>query len=144
MANGIVSAATNLLDALDALAAQQTAGDDYSEAKVTAARIVVQTRADQLRAVLSGVEIEHAQASASSFQSESAHILPAVQTMADFERKVTPEAPTAERGHYLVTPKNGGKSYTSNKAPDSWELRECDIQWVPESSLQPNDQPAAN
>lgn len=36
-------------------------------------------------------------------------------------------------GHFLFTPKNGGKPYTSATAPDSWELRECNIQWVPET-----------
>lgn len=47
----------------------------------------------------------------------------------------------AGQGYYLLTPKNGGKSYTSTSAPDSWELRECDIQWVPK---QPGAQEAAS
>lgn len=46
-------------------------------------------------------------------------------------------APLSESGHYLITPRNGGKPYTSTAAPDSWELRECDIRWVSEApSLQ--------
>jgi len=43
-----------------------------------------------------------------------------------------------EPGHYLLTPKNGGKPYTSTTAPDSWELRECHIQWVPDALSQPH------
>ena len=43
--------------------------------------------------------------------------------------------PTKGPGHYLVSPKNGGKPYVSTTAPDSWELRECEIQWVPELSV---------
>lgn len=52
MTDKVTQAACNLLVAIDALTAQQTAGEDYSETKVTAARILVQTRADQLRAEL--------------------------------------------------------------------------------------------
>jgi len=49
------------------------------------------------------------------------------------ERKKSPLPATEQgSGHWLMTPKNGGKPYTSSKAPDSWEVRECDIQWVPE------------
>lgn len=51
-----------------------------------------------------------------------------------------PGMPVQEPGHYLLTPKNGGKPYTSTTAPDSWELRECHIQWVPEAPNQPNTQ----
>lgn len=38
-------------------------------------------------------------------------------------------------GHYLITPKGGCKPYTTTMAPDSWELRECDIQWVPKAAV---------
>lgn len=39
-------------------------------------------------------------------------------------------------GHYLLKPKNGGNPYTSMSAPDSWELRECDVEWVPDAHQQ--------
>lgn len=59
------------------------------------------------------------------------------------QRKEAPQSPlpaTEEGpGHRLMTPKNGGKPYTSSKAPDSWEARECDIQWLPK---QPGEQEA--
>ncbi len=35
-------------------------------------------------------------------------------------------------GFYRLTPKNGGEPFISHTAPDSWELRECDIEWVTE------------
>jgi len=38
-----------------------------------------------------------------------------------------PGMPVQEPGHYLLTPQNGGKPYTSTTAPDSWELRKSDI-----------------
>lgn len=52
MENTLIHAATNLLAAIDNLNSQQAAGVDYSETKVTAARILVQTRAGQLRSSL--------------------------------------------------------------------------------------------
>lgn len=48
------------------------------------------------------------------------------------QRKKLPDVPAKEPGQYLITPKNGGKAYSAKTAPDTWELRECDIQWVPE------------
>ena len=41
------------------------------------------------------------------------------------------EEPKA-KGFYRLTPKNGGEPFVSHTAPDSWELRECDIEWVAE------------
>ncbi len=35
-------------------------------------------------------------------------------------------------GHWIITPRNGGKSYRSDVAPDGYELRECSIQWIPQ------------
>ncbi len=45
------------------------------------------------------------------------------------------DAPSSESepGQWLITPRNGGKPYTSTVGPDSWELRECDIRWIPEA-----------
>lgn len=36
-----------------------------------------------------------------------------------------------EAGMYHIKPRNGGEAYMSQVAPDSWELRECDIEWIP-------------
>lgn len=51
-------------------------------------------------------------------------------------RAKTGDADTAEepksKGFYRLTPKNGGEPFISHTAPDSWELRECDIEWVAE------------
>lgn len=39
---------------------------------------------------------------------------------------------TKAKGFYRLTPKTGGEPFISHTAPDSWELRECDIEWVAE------------
>lgn len=39
---------------------------------------------------------------------------------------------TKAKGFYRLTPKSGGEPFISHTAPDSWELRECDIAWVAE------------
>lgn len=33
-------------------------------------------------------------------------------------------------GFYRITPKESGVPYMSKSAPDSWELRECHIEWI--------------
>lgn len=42
-------------------------------------------------------------------------------------------ATPAAEGRWRITPKNGGAPYFSAAAPDTWEVRECDIQWVPQA-----------
>ncbi len=40
-------------------------------------------------------------------------------------------------GYYLMRPKAGGEVTIVRRAPDSWELRECVIEWVEERNAPP-------
>lgn len=68
-------------------------------------------------------------------RAEEAKIAESNATIQALRTKAAGAAEAAEhkaKGFYRLTPKNGGEPFISHAAPDSWELRECDIEWVAE------------